>query len=207
MEGRQHARTSRYLFKNRMESNKLKILVVDDDHSTREMYAEIFKTAGFNVIKAQDGVDGLDIATRELPQVIFTGIVMPRMDGFSMMEELKKNVSTAGIPVIISSHLGRETDRQRANVLGAKDFIVRDTTPPKEVVERINALFTGGEYMVEFNPYNLDAQKLSRSLGVNSNFQCLECNEKMVMKVKIIDVKAKKYEVIFVCPHCGWEAR
>ncbi len=188
-----------------MENKKMKILIVDDDQPTRGMYAEVFKNAGFNVVEANDGVSGLDIATRENPDVIFTGIVMPRMDGFSLMEELKKNVSTVNIPVVISSHLGRENDRQKANVLGAKDFIVRDVTSPREVVERVKAIFLGGEYKLDFDAYNLDAQKMSHDLGLNSNFQCLECGQKMVLRLKRSENKLHKFEANLICPNCGAE--
>ncbi len=190
-----------------MTDKKIKILVVDDDNPTREMYKEIFKNADFEVLEAGDGLEGLDTATKGLPDVVFTGIIMPRMDGFSMMEELKKNVSTANIPVIIFSHLGREVDRQRANTLGAKDFIIRDVTSPKKTIERVKALFAGGEYRIEFNPYNLDAQKLAKNLGVNDDFQCLECGDKMILRVRIADSKEREFMAGFVCPKCGWEAR
>jgi CheY-like chemotaxis protein/predicted RNA-binding Zn-ribbon protein involved in translation (DUF1610 family) len=187
---------------------KAKILVADDDEATREMYAEVFAGSGFQVITAKDGVEGLDLATREMPDVIFTGIVMPRMDGFSMVEALKKNVQTASIPIVISSHMGREADRQKANVLGAKDFIVRDLTPPKDVIKRVKALFAGGsDYQIDFQPYNLDAQKLARDLGLNTNFQCLECNQKMVLRLKLDNPKSREFQAKFVCPACGWEAK
>ncbi len=183
-----------------------KILIVDDDQSTLELYGEIFKVAGFDVIRAKDGLEGLDIATKNLPDVIFSGIVMPRMDGFTMVENLRKNVTTSKIPVVIFSHLGREADRQRANVLGVNDFIVRDTTPPREVVARIKSIFEGGEYRLNFNAYDLDAPKLARMMNLNSNFQCLECGEKMILRLRVNDPTSKEYAAHFVCPQCGWEA-
>lgn len=192
-----------------MSEKKIRILLVDDDVQTREMYAEILAAANYEILQANDGVEGLDIATKEMPDLIFTGIVMPRMDGFTMMETLKKTVMTANIPVVISSHMGREEDQQRANVLGAKDFIMRNVTPPKEVLERINALFLrdGGEYRVDFNAYALDAQKLARDLNFNSNYQCLECNEKTAINMKLVDAKNRLFEAKFVCPRCGWVAK
>jgi len=137
-----------------MNDKRVKILVVDDDVPTREMYAEVLSKAGYEIIQANDGLEGLDLATKDMPDLIFTGIVMPRMDGFTLMETLKKTVMTANIPVVISSHMGREEDQQRANVLGAKDFIMRDVTPPKQVVERINALFirSGGNINLILTP-------------------------------------------------------
>ena len=191
-----------------MSEEKIKILVVDDDLESREMYKEVLQKANFTVLEGSDGVEGLDLATRNLPDVIFTGIIMPRMDGFSMMEELKKNVSTSGIPVIIFSHMGREEDQKRANLLGAKDFIVRDLVPPIQAVERIKSIFVkGGSYQIEFNPYSLDAQKLAKDLHLNNNFQCMECDEKMIMNLKLIDVREKKFETKFVCPNYGWIVR
>jgi len=192
-----------------MGEKKIKILVIDDDAPTREMYAEVLAKAGYEILQAEDGVQGLDIATKEMPDLIFTGIVMPRMDGFTLMETLKKTVMTATIPVIISSHMGREEDQQRANVLGAKDFIMRDVTPPREVVERINALFvrSGGEYKLDFNAYAMDAQRLARDLNLNTDFQCLECNEKTALNLKLTDSKNVTFEAKFICPKCGWVAK
>jgi DNA-binding response OmpR family regulator len=169
------------------------------------MYVEIFQNANFEVIVAADGLEGLDKATKDLPDVIFTGIVMPRMDGFSMIESLQKTVMTATIPVVISSHMGREEDRIRATKLGVKDFIVRGTTRPIEVVERISSLFTeaGAEYKIEFNPYTLDAQKLAKDLNFQASYLCLDCSEKLVLDLKLTNPKDRIFEAKFICPGCG----
>jgi DNA-binding response OmpR family regulator len=188
-----------------MENKKIKILIVDDDIELREMYVEIFQNANFLVSVADDGLEGLDKATKELPDVIFTGIVMPRMDGFSMIEALQKTVMTSSVPVVISSHMGREEDKIRATKLGVKDFIVRGTTRPIEVVERISSLFieAGGEYRLEFNPYALDAQNLAKDLSFHANYLCLDCNEKLILNLKLTDPKARTFEARLVCPNCG----
>lgn len=191
-----------------MPEKKPTILIVDDDGPTRDMYAEVFKNAEFSVVTAKDGLEGVEIALKEKPDVIFTGIVMPRMDGFAMMEALKKNLATSNIPVIISSHMGREEDQQRANVLGARDFIIRDATPPNQVVKKVKSLFAeGGEYRIDFNAYNLDAQKLAREIGMNNNFQCLDCGGKVILQLKLKDPKENIFEARFMCPKCGWVAR
>ncbi len=189
-------------------TKKIKILLVDDDNPTREMYAEVFRLANFDVLEAKDGIEGMDIATKNIPDIIFTGIIMPRMDGFSMMQELKKIVSTSGIPIVISSHLGREEDQRRAIELGARDFIVRDITSPKQVVEKIKILFSGsGKYQIEFNPYSFDAQKMAKNLGLNDNFQCMECDEKMILEINVVDAQKRTFEAGLVCPNCGWKLK
>lgn len=196
----------KFLFKNMAE--KQKILIVDDDNNTREVYVDVFKGAGFDIIEAKDGIEGLDIATKEIPDVIFTGIIMPRMDGFDMMESLKKNVATANIPIFICSHMGREEDQQRANVLGAKGFYVRDFTTPREVVKKIKTFLSGGKiYKMDFSESNLDAKQLARDLSIDDNFQCFECSEKMVLELGLIKGKERIFEARFVCPKCGWVAK
>ena len=186
---------------------KRKILIVDDDDPTRKMYVNVFKNAGFEVVEAIDGIEGLEKATKENPDVIFTGIIMPRMDGFTMMESLKKTIPTADIPVIISSHMGREEDRQKANGLGARHFIIRDFTSPKEVVEKVKALFIEGkEYRLEINNISMDSQKLAHDLGLNNHFQCMECDEKLILKL-VAKNKNEGMEAHFICPSCGWQAK
>jgi len=187
-----------------MGNKQIKILIVDDDNDIREIYADVFKKSGFNVIEAIDGLDGLDKASKEIPDVIFTGIIMPRMDGFTMMDALKKNVATSRIPVVISSHMGREEDRKKAEKLGAKDFIVRGTVSPNQAVERIKVLFMEGDYSIEFDPYNLDAAKLAHDLNIGKDFQCMECGERMVLKIHLNDPKEGLFSARFVCPKCGW---
>lgn len=188
---------------------KLKILLVDDDVELRELYAEIFQNANFEIIEANDGVEGLDKATKELPDVIFTGIIMPRMDGFAMVEALQKTVMTSNIPVLISSHMGREEDKIRATKLGVKDFIVRGTTRPIEIIEKINALFieVGEEYVINFEHFELDAQKLAKDLSFNPEFKCLDCNEKLVINLKLTNSKERTFEAKLICPKCGLGAK
>jgi CheY-like chemotaxis protein/predicted RNA-binding Zn-ribbon protein involved in translation (DUF1610 family) len=190
-----------------MSDKKLKILLVDDDMTLREMYAEIFHNANYEVLEANDGVEGLDLASKEIPDVIFTGIVMPRMDGFTMMESLKKTVMTANIPVVISSHMGREEDHQRANMLGAKDFIIRDITQPVEVLERISSLFKekNENYRIGIDMSG-DAQKLAKDLNLQPDFSCPSCQEKMVLDLKLKDASKQIFEARLLCPKCGWSA-
>lgn len=184
---------------------KRKILLVDDDKDLVDLYSEVLENANFEVLQASDGVEGLDKATKELPDLIFTGIVMPRMDGFSMIELLQKTVMTANIPIVISSHMGREEDRLRANTLGVKDFIVRGTTTPIEVINRINNIFakTSDEYVIEINPLAFDAQQLLKDLGLQDGLKCPKCQEKLELKMKLINASERKFEARIVCPKCG----
>ena len=185
-----------------MNENKKKIVIIDDDDGTRELYANVFRSSGYEILEAKDGLEGLDLITQENPDVVFTGIVMPRMDGFSMFESMKKNVATADIPVIISSHLGREEDRRRAESLGARDFIIKGMTKPREVVERINSLFDKKEYLIKFETNSENASKLAKEIGIANDFVCQRCGGGMVLKLIPQDYGKNIFKVEGFCQKC-----
>jgi len=149
-----------------------KILIVDDDNYLRGVYASVFKEAGFAVIDGKDGVEGLALAKQYKPDVIFTGIMMPNMTGFEMMQRLKEDPNTAAIPVMISSHLGREADHVEAEKLGAKAFVVRGLVSPRQVVTLVLKLLDTKvfeeTFQVVVDPEQLDAPKLQKYLHVPS---------------------------------------
>lgn len=182
---------------------KYKILIVDDDEPIRGLYAEIFKNTGFEVTEAIDGLDGMEKALANIPDVIFTGIIMPRMDGFSLKESLQKNVATSNIPVVMSSHMGREEDRKKAIEVGIKDFFVLDLVTPKEVVARVLALFNSEKYGLRLNIADNDTVRLIRNMKLKENFSCIGCGEEMILDFKITDFGKKEFSGKIICPKCG----
>jgi PleD family two-component response regulator len=185
-----------------MNENKIRVLIVDDDESSRNIYADVFKQSGFEVSEAVDGIDGLDKATKNIPDVIFTGIIMPRMDGFALKDALSKNVNTAKIPVFILSHMGREEDRQRAIELGAKDFIIQGMITPRQVVEKVKVMFGPGEYTLKIKEEELDASKLMADLHLKEGLKCPQCGGDMVLKMRVKDVVKYKFDAQLICPQC-----
>lgn len=191
------------MFKLNFMAEKIKILLIDDDVDIRSMYAEIFKQENFEVIEAEDGVEGLDKATKETPNIIFTGIIMPRMDGFGLKEALAKNVSTASIPVIMLSHMGREEDRKKAFEIGVSDFVVQGMATPRQIVEKIKKMFSPTGYRLRFNPNDLDAPKLASDSNLNSRFECPKCSGEMILKLDQFDVSRKEFKAKLSCLKCG----
>ena len=116
------------------------ILVADDDHQQKDLYTEVFKSLGYKILVADDGSAALEIALKEKPDLIFTGIIMPRMDGFELVRNLRNNVATAQVPVILFSHLGREEDRQKAKLLAKVDFMVKGFDSPATISKRVQEL-------------------------------------------------------------------
>jgi CheY-like chemotaxis protein len=119
---------------------KKTILVVDDDIVQKELYTDVFKGKGYDVITAGDGLEGLDTALKHKPDLVFTGIIMPRMDGFEMIKNLRANVATANTPVMMFSHLGREEDKEKAKQIPNVYFLVKGFDSPKEILRQIAEL-------------------------------------------------------------------
>ncbi|OGY44328.1 MAG: hypothetical protein A2729_06115 [Candidatus Buchananbacteria bacterium RIFCSPHIGHO2_01_FULL_39_14] len=122
-----------------MANSMSKILLVEDDHTLTEMYALKFKESGLELLLAADGLTGLEIAKKELPAVILLDIMMPKMDGFAVLTELKKDNSTKNVPVIMLSNLGQDNDIEKGKKLGANDYIVKASMTPTQVIDKIKS--------------------------------------------------------------------
>jgi len=185
---------------------KLKVLLVDDDEMIRGMYATVFRNEDFEVSEARDGSEGLNKAIKENPDIVFTGIVMPTMDGFQLMEMLSKNVVTSKIPVFISSHLGREEDQRKAKELGAKDFFVRGMYTPNEVVSKIKAMLdASSEYRLKFDPKELDAQNLFIDMHIDKEAKCQKCGKELILLLRANGANKQEFQASFICPECDKE--
>lgn len=124
---------------------KKRIMIVEDDETLRAIYVAVFRENGFDAIGAYDGQNAWEkMESGITPDVIFTGITMPRLGGFALFEKMKAHPNRATIPVVFFSHRGTPEDKKRAEELGATDFINKLDTTPADVVRRIRNIF--GEY-------------------------------------------------------------
>lgn len=107
--------------KMKMEKKRT-ILVVEDEAALLEVLSDKLTREGFSVLKAKDGVEGLKTAQKQLPDLILLDVVMPAMDGVSMLKKLRQQKETEEIPVIIISNLS-EIERI-TNILQAKKGVI-----------------------------------------------------------------------------------
>lgn len=123
-----------------MEKIKITALIVDDDKSTRDIYREAMELGGIEVITASDGGEAYDLYKRYKPKVVFIGIVMSGIDGFSLVEKIRKEEGSRSPFFIINSHNDKEEDRKRAQEIGVDGYFVRGFSAPINVVSHINKL-------------------------------------------------------------------
>ncbi|OIP78876.1 MAG: response regulator [Parcubacteria group bacterium CG2_30_45_37] len=114
-----------------------KILVIEDDAMISSMYKTKFAADGFAVAIAGDGEAGLKLARQKKPDIIMLDVILPRLDGFSVLEELKKDSATKDIPVIMLTNLGTEEDKVKGEKLGAVDYLVKASLTPGQVSQKI----------------------------------------------------------------------
>ncbi len=120
-----------------LEKNKTTILLVEDDPFLLSMYSTKFEIENFLVVTADDGEKGVELARSDLPDIILLDIMLPKMNGFEVLENLKKNKSTAGIPVILLTNLNQKDEIERGLALGADDYLIKAHFMPSEVVDKI----------------------------------------------------------------------
>ncbi len=102
-----------------------KILVIEDEADLRESIVSFLQAEGYVVIVAENGEQGVDIAVREIPDLVVCDIAMPQMDGFGALFSLRENVTTSHIPFIFLTASNRVYDRKFGFELGANDYITK----------------------------------------------------------------------------------
>jgi DNA-binding response OmpR family regulator len=115
----------------------IKILLIEDDPFLLSMYSTKFSMEKFHVISADDGEKGLKVSKETDPDIILLDILMPKMNGFEVLEELKKDKKTANIPVILLTNLNQKDEIERGMSMGADDYLIKAHFMPSEVVEKI----------------------------------------------------------------------
>lgn len=116
------------------------VLLVEDDGFLASIFAQKFELEGFEVVYATNGEDGVRLAKKETPDVILLDLLMPKMDGFEALEQLKKEEKLKDVPVIIMSNLGSREDIERCYSLGAVGYIIKAHSLPHETVHMVKTL-------------------------------------------------------------------
>ena len=112
------------------------ILLIEDNKDIRENTAEILELSNYEVLTAENGKIGVELALKQPPDLIICDIMMPVMDGYGVLHSLGKNKETAAIPFIFLTAKTERTDMRKGMEMGADDYI----TKPFEEIELLNAV-------------------------------------------------------------------
>lgn len=120
-----------------------KILLVEDDITLVKMYEKKFQSDGYEVLVAYDGLEGLEKATNEKPDLVVLDIMMPKMDGLAVFKKMRSQPSTFKTPVLLLTNFDQEDAVFECFKLGAVDYLIKSDVTPQEVVERVENLLKG----------------------------------------------------------------
>ena len=118
----------------------MKILIIEDDKFLRDLMSQKLTKEGFSVKEALDGEEGLKMALEEPPDLVLLDLILPRVDGFGVLERIKKEPKLSHLPVLILSNLGQKEDVGRALSMGAEDFLIKSNFTLGEIVEKIKTI-------------------------------------------------------------------
>ena len=109
-----------------MSTNQsIKILVIEDNQDVRENLIEILELSNFTVLAAEDGLKGVEIAQTQIPDLILCDVMMPKLDGFGVLNILGKRPDTSGIPFVFLTAKAERSDFRRGMNLGADDYVTK----------------------------------------------------------------------------------
>lgn len=122
--------------------NKLKanILLVEDDVFLAGIYQKKFEMEGYKITVADNGEKGLAEAKKKRYDIILLDILLPKLDGFAVLERLKADPETKPVPVILLTNLGQKDDVEKGLQAGAVDYLIKAHFKPSEVVEKVRAV-------------------------------------------------------------------
>lgn len=119
------------------EPKPKKVLLVEDDQTIRELYATALIKAGIEIIMAEDGAQGVDMALKHKPDAILFDIEMPVLNGHKAAERIRLDSWGEDVPIIFLTNLSDAANVAHAHMLHPDDYIVKANTPVKEVVNKV----------------------------------------------------------------------
>jgi len=157
-----------------------KILIVEDDPMIAEIYQKKFSESDFDVLMAENGEKVLDILKKEAVELILLDLVMPGMDGFEVIANLRKGNYDQNIKIIVFSNLSQKEDKEKAMELGANGFIVKSDYTPNDLAKEVERLLN------QFKEQKVNEKKAVEEK--KSDGKILKTGEKKILMMEDEDV-------------------
>jgi len=125
-----------------MDDSTKTILIVDDDQFVTIAYKAGLEHAGYTVLVAENGEDGIRQIIEAQPHLVLLDIIMPKVDGFEVLQTVKANAAVAHIPIVVFTNLTQQSDEDTARQYGATDFLVKGNVSLNDVLLRVERLLT-----------------------------------------------------------------
>lgn len=120
-----------------MNKDQKKILIVEDDVQISKVYEIQLKKEGFQTVTAHNGEDAIKMLIDENPDLVTLDLMIPKKDGFEVLEDIRDNHKDIKIPIVVISNLGQAGDKERVLSLGATEFLVKTDHSIQEIMNKI----------------------------------------------------------------------
>ena len=131
-----------FIKKDDVPDDRQLIILIEDDQFLANMYVTKLTAEDFKVELATTGEKGLEMIKKNIPNLILLDILLPGMDGFEVLREIKEDRSLASIPVILLTNLGDRKNVEIGLSLGAKDYLIKSHFLPAEVVRKVRKMIS-----------------------------------------------------------------
>jgi two-component system alkaline phosphatase synthesis response regulator PhoP len=118
------------------------ILLADDEQFVLVAYKDGLEHAGYNVVLAHDGAETLEVMKSARPDLVLLDLIMPKLNGFEVLQAVQADPELAGIPIAVFTNLSQLSDEQEARNLGAVDFIVKADVSLNDLIDRVARVFS-----------------------------------------------------------------
>jgi len=113
------------------------ILIIEDEKIISDLLEKKLTKEGYSVRVTRNGLDGLKAMKEKRPDLALLDIIMPKMGGFEVLEQMAQDKTIQNIPVIIISNSGQPVEIDRVKKMGAKDWLIKTEFDPQEVLEKV----------------------------------------------------------------------
>lgn len=118
-------------------NRRRKVLLVEDDEGLAQVYITRLEVEGFEVRRVPNGEDALATAIEFKPDLILLDVMMPKVNGFDVLDILRNTPETVNVKIVMLTALSQEADRKKAEEMGADDYLVKSQVVISDVVDRI----------------------------------------------------------------------
>lgn len=188
-----------------------RILVVEDTELLRRIYHDKLVQEGYTVLTAGDGLDALAALRANPVDLVLLDLIMPRMGGLDVLENMKSDPRTSSIPVVILTNLGEEGAIERAVELGAADYLIKNSAKPADVAEKIRlvldnlggAVTCGTTFNLVIKDREADADCFITDAKLPRRFWCPACEVELNVEMVPRADRPGWYDAHVICPKCG----
>lgn len=120
------------------------VVFVEDDPVLQQTFTDFLKSEGYTVVSAMDGAEGLEAIQKTLPDLILLDLILPKMDGFEVLQAIKADTKTKDIPVIVLTNLEGTGDVEKALELGATTYLVKANYELDDILKKIKSVLPDG---------------------------------------------------------------